>query len=158
VLSPADVQARGDHTDIEDASMRRQSIRMTVQWKLPTERARSVSDALHAITVAAPPRDSLLRCWFPPSLSDTVVLRYTTLWTSEETLRQHIASGRFAPLAELVERAGPMASIAFEQAGTIHGIEYIEALQHQPQRAQGSLRNVSARRHGDSPHPEDRRS
>ena len=136
------------------------AIRMIVQWTLPTEGARTVSDALHALTVAAPPRDSLLRCWFPRSLSDTVVLRYTTQWASEELLRQHIDSGRFAPLAELIERAGPMASVAIEQAGTIHGIEYVEALQRRqrgPAKAPGPVRTSRWRRRGTSPNPEHRR-
>ena len=110
--------------------MRACAVRMIIEWRLPALQARSVSDALHALSAASAPRASLLRCWFPRGPADPVMLRYTTHWPSEERLREHIIAGQLAQVAELVERAGTQASIVFEKSDAVHGIEYIETLLH----------------------------
>jgi len=58
------------------------------------------------------------------------VLRYTSHWSSDARLREHIVSGQLVQVAELVERAGAQASMVFEKSGTVHGIEYIDTLLH----------------------------
>jgi hypothetical protein len=105
-----------------------QSIHMMVEWTLPPERARSVSDALHALALESAQAPVSLECRFPAGGAHGVVLRYIERWLDEDHLRHDLAHGRLTRLAELIEQAGARASVTFNASDAVHGIEYVEHL------------------------------
>jgi len=101
---------------------------MTVQWKLTPAEARRITEALHALMVAAHGERGYVNCSLSTELGDFAKLCYREDWQTEEDLQRQIQAPRFAKVAELIERASQAPRVQFHLSGVVRGLDYAEEL------------------------------
>ncbi|HUL72304.1 MAG TPA: hypothetical protein VLT86_04340 [Vicinamibacterales bacterium] len=101
---------------------------MTVQWRVTPGEARPITEALHALMVAARAEHGYLNCSLSTELGESAQLCYREEWQTEEDLRRQIHTARFAKVAELIERASQPPKVQFHLSDAVRGLDYAEEL------------------------------
>jgi quinol monooxygenase YgiN len=99
---------------------------MTIQWLVPTGKARSMTEALHALIVKTRSEPGCLSCSLSADVADKGVIRYTEEWQSEDALQHQLRSDRFKSLIALVETGIDAPVVEFILPGGNRGLEYVE--------------------------------
>jgi quinol monooxygenase YgiN len=76
--------------------------------------------------VLARSESGCLACHLSTDLGEKSGIRYVEEWKDERDLQRQLRSGRFAKIAELVERSTERPTIEFSLSNGIRGIEYAE--------------------------------
>jgi quinol monooxygenase YgiN len=101
---------------------------MTVQWKVTPGEARPITEALHALMVAARAEHGYVNCSLSTELGESAKLCYREEWQTEDDLQRQIHTTRFAKVAELIERASQEPRVQFHLPGVVRGLDYAEEL------------------------------
>ncbi len=101
---------------------------MTLNWHVPAGEARPITEALHALMVAARTERGYVNCSVSAELGDLAKVRYCEEWRTEEDLQRQVTSPRFAKLAELVERSSEQPDVQFHLTNSVRGLDYAQEL------------------------------
>ena len=104
------------------------TVRMSLQWFVPSGESGSITSALHALMVATRAEPGCVSCQLSTEVGRQVELRYVEEWKREEDLKRQLRSERFSRLAELIERATERPRIEFSVGSTVRGLEYAEEI------------------------------
>ena len=107
------------------------TVRMTVQWFVPSQETGPIAAALHALMVAAKAEPGCVSCNLSTEMGGKAGLRYVEEWKNEEDLKRQLRSARFTRLAELVERATEHPRFEFSVGDDVRGLEYAEEVRRQ---------------------------
>ena len=102
------------------------SVRMTVQWRVPAGEAPSITATLQALMLQTRAAPGCAGCSLSTEMGAVVVIEYVENWTSETDLRRQLRSHRFSALAELIERATENPVVEFTLPGGPRGLDYAE--------------------------------
>jgi quinol monooxygenase YgiN len=104
------------------------SVFMTVQWQITPGEARPITEALHALMVAAQTERGYVNCSLSTELGELARLVYREEWQTEEHLQYQIRTARFARVAGLIEASSRPPKVQFHLQGAVRGLEYAEEL------------------------------
>ena len=103
-------------------------VRLTIEWRVTAAEARAITEALHALMIAAQREQGYVNCSLSTELGKLATLNYREEWRTEDDLQRELSTPRFAKVAELIERASQRPTIQFHLAGVVRGLEYAEEL------------------------------
>ena len=101
---------------------------MTVQWQVAPAEVRAITEALHALMVAARAEHGYVNCSLSTELGEFAQLCYREDWQTEDDLERQIRTPRFAKVAELIERASQPPRVQFHLSSAVRGLDYAEEL------------------------------
>jgi quinol monooxygenase YgiN len=101
-------------------------VRLTIQWTVPPNKERSMTQALDWLMAAARTEPGYLSSSMSTTLSDTVTIRYTEEWSSETLLREQFQTYRFKNLIALIEHATATPLVEFRLPISRRGFDYVK--------------------------------
>ena len=103
-----------------------QTIRMTLEWAVPSGEVAAINTALQSVMVDTRATPGCVACSLSTQLGERAGIHYEEQWRTEDDLIVHLRSGRFAKLAHLMESATERPRIEFSLPGGTRGMEYAE--------------------------------
>jgi hypothetical protein len=98
---------------------------MTVEWFVPVDQARPITQALHVMMVDMRRSRGCIGCSLSTGIGDRGTVRYTEEWETEEDLRRRLDSHTFSNLATLIDASTQPPLVEFVLPTGIRGLDYI---------------------------------
>ena len=97
---------------------------LVFEWTVLQGQTQPITAALQGVMLATRRQVGCLECSVSTAASDSVMVRYSEVWDTEEHLREHLRSERFRVLARLIEFATEPPRIEFVLPAGTRGIDY----------------------------------
>jgi len=102
------------------------SVRMNVQWFVPTGQARPITMALHSLANETRSMRGCLGCSVSTDFADQGAIRYSEEWLSEEDLRERVLTDTFVQLVAMMEEAIDPPHVEFVLGHKTRGLDFVE--------------------------------
>lgn len=102
----------------------RPPVLMVVRWVVSRAQATSTVAAVQAVMMATRQEHGCLTCSLSTEVGEGVAFTYRETWASEQDLRQHVESERFAMFAGLLESGVAPPQVEFALPSGSRGLDY----------------------------------
>ena len=102
------------------------SVRMSVEWYVPTGQARPITMALHSLANETRTMRGCIGCSVSTDFANQGAIRYTEEWLSEEDLRERVLADTFVQLVTMMEESLEPPRVEFVLGHGTRGLDFVE--------------------------------